>query len=474
MSRSALVLLMLAVSLPCAAANLLTNPGFESGPSGGVPSGWTAWNSSWSSGYEAAAEPFSAYAGTYCLRELITGSASFGVYQTINVSPSKAYKLNGMWRAETAGSSNWFEIILIDGAFSITQADSGSGMTVFNNVVAGWDSNPSFGHPAPASWDWEPFSATYGNDVSPYIDNGVRIAGGNQMTVVLKIGGGFSGPKPTVYFDDVTLTPVPRATISGPSKQFTRTGPVSYTVTFDQPVTGFDSASDIQINATGDAAVGSVSISGTGPYTVTLSDITGGGTIGIAVKADAAVNSDGNGNLASSNSALFKVFASDGSIAAVKQMANGSTVELAGKSLYLKRSGLGYIEEPDRSCGIRVEGSVSAAQGDRVLLLGTLHKVAGEEVHIYVSTMVSDGPAPLIPFGATNAGLKSPMLDGRFVTAWGEVTSVGSNSYTISDGSDADGITVNTQGAPGVTLGDYKWLTGAAGNVGGNRVIYAR
>jgi len=462
-------LLMLTLALPCPAANLLANPGFESGLLG-----WTQWNASWSGGFSAAAEAAAAYSGGSGLKEAITGSASFGVYQTVAVTSGRAYRLDGMWKAETAGPTNWFEIILIDGAFSITQADSGSGMTVFNNVVAGWDSNSSFGHPAPESWGWEPFSATYGNDVSPYISNGTRTASGSQMTVVLKIGGGFTGPRPLVYFDDVSLTPVPKVTLGSPSKQFTRTGPVSYTVTFDQPVSGFDSPDDIQINATGTAAVGSIEITGAGPYTVTLSDISGGGTLGMAVKTGAAINSDGSGNLPSAGSALVKVFAADGSIADVKRMPNGASVELAGKSLYLKRSGLGYIQEPDRSNGIRLEGSVYSAEGDRVLLLGTLHKVAGEEIHIQVSAMVSDGTASPVPFGSNNTGLTSALLDGLFVTAWGRVVSVGSNSYLISDGSDGTGITISTSGAPGVSVGDYKTVTGAAGRSAAARVIHAR
>lgn len=480
MLRFARLILVLALTsaltLPCGAANLLTNPGFELGPSGAVPTGWTRWNATWSSGYSATADSNATYSGTYGLNETITGNASFGVYQQVSVAAGTAHKLNGMWKAVTAGSSNWFEIILIDGAFNITQADSGSGMTVYNNVVAGWDPGALFNHLAPASWAWQPFSATYGNDVSPYIDNGVRTASGSTMTVVLKIGSNNSSTKPTVYFDDITLTTVPKATVSGPSTPLTRTGPVSFTVTFSEPITGFDSAADVQVNATGGAAAGSVAVagSGSGPYTVTLLGISGSGTLGITVKADSAQCSDGNGNLASGASTTVRALASDGSIASAKGLADGASVELAGKTLYLKWPGFGYIEETDRTNGIRVEGAVSANQGYEVLLVGTLHKPAGQEPSITVATMVSGGAASVVPLGSKNSSLGSGMLDGLFVTAWGKVTSVGTNSYVIKDGSNDAGITVNTQAAPASGVGDSATVRGAAGISGAGRVIYAR
>jgi len=462
-----------ALALPASAANLLANPGFESGAPGMVPTGWTRWNASWSGGYYAVTDTNAAYSGTYGLREYITGSASFGVYQEVTVTPGNAYKLNGMWRAVTAGPANWFEIILLDGGFNIDQADSAPG--VFQNVVAGWDANAAFGHPAPANWAWEPFSATYGNEVSAYIENGTRTATGSKMTVVLKIGCA-STTKPTVYFDDVTLTPVPKATVLAPSTPLTRTGPVSFQVNFTDTVTGFDSASDVDVVATGTAAVGSVAITGgpMSPYVVTLSNITGSGYVSIRVKANAAQNADGNGNLASAASSPVYVIEADGSIAAVKAEGDGARVELAGKQLHLKRPGLGYIQEPDRTAGIRLQGNVTGYVGDNTLLVGTLVKTAGQEPYVLVTTMTSNGGTNVWPLGANNSALRSSLLDGLPVAAWGIVRSVGANSYVISDGSDADGITVNTLGTPGVTVGQYKTVFGAAGISAGARVIYER
>jgi hypothetical protein len=213
---------------------------------------------------------------------------------------------------------------------------------------------------------------------------------------------------------------------------------------------------------------------GSGPYTVTLSGISGSGTLGITVKADAAQDADGNENLAGSPSSTFRVLASDGSIPAVKGLTDGAPVELAGKALYLKWASFGYVEETNRTTGIKVDGAVSGNVGDEVLLVGTLRKVPGEEPRIAVAMMASSGTASPGPLGANNRALRSTLADGLFVTAWGKVKSVGGNSYVISDGSDDAGITVNTQAAPAVNQGDTKSVAGAAGLSGGSRVMYAR
>lgn len=199
---AALALLFVAACAAPAGANLLTNGGFETGSL----AGWTLWNATWSSGYAAAADPIAEYSGGYGLKLNITGSASFGVYQQVGVTPGQAYRLDGMWKG-ASGAGNWFEIILIDGPFNIDAADSAPG--VFQNVVTGYDSHPAFNYPAPWTFGWQSFASTYNQEVSDYIANGVRTASGSVMTVVLKIGSYNNTNKPTAYFDDVSLTLVP-------------------------------------------------------------------------------------------------------------------------------------------------------------------------------------------------------------------------------------------------------------------------
>jgi hypothetical protein len=287
----------------------------------------------------------------------------------------------------------------------------------------------------------------------------------------------------TADLDNITVTGEvadlipPTATIGPPSVTVTRVGPVSYSVSFSEPVTGFNSPTDIQVNSTGSAAAGSVSVSGSGsgPYTVTLSSITGDGTLGIIVKGAACTDMAGNANTASSPSATARVLGADGSIADLKQLPNESPVSLGNKILYLKQGSFGYIEETDRSSGIRVQGSITASQGDLVCLTGTMQMTAGGERYIQASGLSPNGTATLKPLGMSNRALRHSLADGLYITTWGRVKvgSVTGNSYVITDGSDEAGIKVITPGSPGVTEGQYVTVVGAVG-FDTSRVIYRR
>ena len=267
----------------------------------------------------------------------------------------------------------------------------------------------------------------------------------------------------------------PSPSVGPASVPLTRTGPVSWNVTFSEPVVGFDSASDVQVNSTGGAAAGSIDVSGSGagPYGVTLSSITGGGTLGITVKAGACTDGAGNPNAAGFPSATVKVLTSDGSIGSIKGLANGTPVELANKVLYLKRAAFGYIEEADRTRGIRVEGSIPSSENDLVLLVGTVQTTAGGERYILVDQMASDGTGAVGPLGVTNRALLVELMEGLYVRAWGLVKagSIAGNSFVITDGSDETGIRVVTPAAPGVTEGEFVTVVGAAG-CDNARVIY--
>lgn len=189
-----LVAVLAASVTPAGAANLVNNGTFDVDASG-----WTKWAASWSNTgvLSATADPAAAYSGAKGLKLQINGFSSCGVYQQVLVTPGVAYKLDGMWKSGGA-SGNWFEAILLDGAWDRFQADDPS--VVYNNVVAGYDSGFN---PSPSAFGWEPFAATY-NKV-PSIVNGTRVASGNVMTVVLKLGGNNT----VCYYDDVTLTAVP-------------------------------------------------------------------------------------------------------------------------------------------------------------------------------------------------------------------------------------------------------------------------
>jgi len=282
-----------------------------------------------------------------------------------------------------------------------------------------------------------------------------------------------------LHFDDIRVAlpdaMAPTPTVGQPSLSIARTCDVSYTVTFDEPMFGFNSPSDVQVNATGSAAAGTVAVTGSGTYTVTLSGITGAGTLGITVKAGSCTDAAGNGCNASSASATFIVIGSDGSIAAAKQLGSGAQVDLGNKALYLKWPGLGYIEEANRTCGVRLEGSLSGSEGDLVCLRGTVQTTAGGERYVQVTAMSPCGTFALKPLGCSNRGIRQPLMEGLFVRTWSQVKpgSVGSDYFYITDGSDDTGIKVITNGPPGVSGGEFVNVSGAAG-YDGARVIYRK
>ena len=101
----------------------------------------------------------------------------------------------------------------------------------------------------------------------------------------------------------VTISVGPRTIISDPSATLTSNESVSYTVTFED-VNFAESAltaDDVVLNATG-TADGTVSIEGSGTsYTITISNITGDGTLGISIPAGAAHDDSDNLSLAATS-----------------------------------------------------------------------------------------------------------------------------------------------------------------------------
>ncbi len=103
----------------------------------------------------------------------------------------------------------------------------------------------------------------------------------------------------------VVDTTAPAVTISAPSVARTAGGPVTFTITYSDAtlVTATLSDADITLNTTG-TATGTVSVSGSGlVWTVTISGVTGDGTIGITVAAGTATDAAGNAAAAAGPSA---------------------------------------------------------------------------------------------------------------------------------------------------------------------------
>ena len=185
-------------------------------------------------------------------------------------------------------------------------------------------------------------------------------------------------------------------------------------------MTGFDSSFDFTVNTTGGAGVTTRAISGSGagPYTITLSNITGNGTVGFTVRAGVCTDASGNSNLISAPSTKCIAMVSDGSLATTKGLADNASVYLGNKALYLKNGTYGYIEEQNRFSGIRIEGTLPVSDGQLVWLAGTMKTSANGERYIQVDNIANGASYALKPLGMNNRDLADRRVDGIYVTAW--------------------------------------------------------
>jgi len=194
---------------PMAPPNLLLNGGFEDGGAN-----WSIYHSSWgnNSGVVNFNSTEPGRVGERALHlSIAPGKAdSFAVYQQVPVTPGKAYRLNAAWKANHYGHDSWYEIMLIDGPWDVFQADTG-GQTVLTNHMFAYDTTGSAncpgGNPMTASFDWTWTHTQYDHSVDNCWNDrdGVRVASGNVMTVVLKAGSCCGTNRADAWFDEVSL-----------------------------------------------------------------------------------------------------------------------------------------------------------------------------------------------------------------------------------------------------------------------------
>lgn len=155
-----------------------------------------------------------------------------------------------------------------------------------------------------------------------------------------------------------------------------------------------------------------------------------------------------------------------------RSLPDGVSVSLSGKVVHLKQETFAYISETDRSSGMRLQGSISGAEGEQtVSLKGVMATTLGGERYIQVQSASSTGPGSLEPVGTVIRALQDRIMDGLNVIAWGSIVEPPSaNSFVLSDGSGAT-VRAITSHPHGMSEGTVTSACGAAGWDGG-RVIY--
>ncbi len=178
-------------------------------------------------------------------------------------------------------------------------------------------------------------------------------------------------------------------------------------------------------------------------------------------------------------------------VSQARSQPQGYTVELTSKPVTAVFGSAFYIEEPDRSGGLRILSSQSVNPGDLVTVDGPLAVSNGELALQATSVSDSSGSAANIPnpLGMPNCSLggcnycystgSNPTGQqgitgaaginniGLLVTTWGDVTYSGSGYFYIDDGSDLQDGSGNTgvkvYSTASVTIGEYVSVTGISG-----------
>jgi len=177
--------------------------------------------------------------------------------------------------------------------------------------------------------------------------------------------------------------------------------------------------------------------------------------------------------LAQDHSWSFSTAADADLLSEARELSDGVSVALGGKIVHLHQGGFAYIAEPDRSSGMRIEGTISDASDRSVVsLTGVVATTPGGERYIDVRSLTVSGEEDTRPVGVPVRALDSRMMDGLCVRAWGRVYDPGASSFVLSDGSGSQGVIVITPEPHGFAEGAVVSVTGAAGWEG-RRVIYA-
>lgn len=163
------------------------------------------------------------------------------------------------------------------------------------------------------------------------------------------------------------------------------------------------------------------------------------------------------------------------SVSEAKTLEDGTFIQLEAKVLYkVSNQGFGYVSEPDRSSGIRLESLPSAEQDSLVTVRGLTMTTDTGERAIQVISLQVVGSGTVNPLVTNTRDMQQPLLDGLLVNGFGVVKpgSIQGNSFILNDGAGA-GVRVFVKDISRFEEGQFVRVQGAAGR-NGSRVIYER
>jgi hypothetical protein len=257
----------------------------------------------------------------------------------------------------------------------------------------------------------------------------------------------------------------PTVSIGAPSAAATKGGPITYTVTYGSADTVTLANANVTLNTTG-TANGTVNVTGAGTATrtVTISAITGDGTLGISLAAATASDTIGNTALAAGPSATFNVdnTAPTVSIGAPSAAAtkggpvtytitygSADTVTLANANVTLNTTGTanGTVNVTGAGTATRTV-TISAITGDGTLGISLAAATASDTAGNTAlgagpsTTFAVDNTAPTVAIDAPSV----PLTDTGPVSF--TITYVGADAVTLANAN----VTLNTTGTANGTV----------------------
>lgn len=248
---------------------------------------------------------------TFTVTMTIAGGASEGTYALTSSNISFTEGGSGVVIAPMVASL----AVVVDSAPTVTLSSTAEPSTsvspipvtiTFNEDVSGFELADITGSVTNGTLsNFQTLSASqYSVDITPAAAGDVTLQ--VPAAVAVDAGANDNGASAvlTVDYDPVAFI-LPTATIGAPDLALTNTGPVNFVVTYSNADQVDLDASEVNLISTGDAAATvAVSNGSTTTPTVTLSNISGDGTLAISIVAATARNSFGNADAISASSSF--------------------------------------------------------------------------------------------------------------------------------------------------------------------------
>jgi hypothetical protein len=138
---------------------------------------------------------------------------------------------------------------------------------------------------------------------------------------------------------------------------------------------------------------------------------------------------------------MFNVISTKGQIAAAKKLATNASVSLRGAAVSATFGTYFYVQDDERSCGLRVlKNPNTAAVGMRVNVDGTMQMAADGEKYISATTVTQNGTGSVKSLGLSNKTV------GGSPWFYNDTTKTGQNGIADAQGLNNIGLLIRTTG----------------------------